>query len=76
MDEFIQSNLAEIEGCQSDIEALNKKANDEILKVEQKYNKLRQPVYTRRNTYINKIPGFWVTVVSLTEYILKVVNQI
>ena len=63
LDEFLQMNLADIEGCQAGIEELNKRANDEILKVEQKYNKLRQPVYARRNTYIDKISGFWATVV-------------
>jgi len=68
MEEFVQANLAYIEDCQTDIDSLNQKANDEILKVEQKYNKLRQPVYGRRNKYIERIPHFWATVVSLTFY--------
>lgn len=33
-----------------------------IFKVEQKYNKLRQPHYKKRSDLISKIPNFWVTV--------------
>ncbi|KAI2651503.1 Protein SET [Labeo rohita] len=37
------------------------KASEEILKVEQKYNKLRQPFFQKRSELIAKIPNFWVT---------------
>ena len=40
---------------------LNEQASEEILKVEQKYNKLRQPFYQKRSALIAKIPNFWVT---------------
>lgn len=43
------------------IDALNEKASDEILKIEQKYNKLRKPFYEKRNEAIKKIPNFWLT---------------
>ena len=36
-------------------------ASEEILKVEQKYNKLRRPFYDKRNTIIQRIPKFWLT---------------
>lgn len=64
MQEFVQANLVYIEDCQSDIDTLNHRANEEILLVELKYNKLRLPVYKRRNTYIERVPNFWATVVS------------
>uniref|UniRef100_A0A2K6QQI5 SET nuclear proto-oncogene n=1 Tax=Rhinopithecus roxellana TaxID=61622 RepID=A0A2K6QQI5_RHIRO len=35
--------------------------DEEILKVEQKYNKLRQPFFQKRSELISKIPNFWVT---------------
>uniref|UniRef100_A0A8C0HD27 Protein SET n=1 Tax=Chelonoidis abingdonii TaxID=106734 RepID=A0A8C0HD27_CHEAB len=35
--------------------------SEEILKVEQKYNKLRQPFFQKRSELIAKIPNFWVT---------------
>jgi len=56
-----QKALEEIDGCQNEIDALNEKASEEILKVEQKYNKLRKPLFEKRNVIIKKIPNFWVT---------------
>ncbi|XP_021567879.1 protein SET-like [Carlito syrichta] len=40
---------------------LNEQANEEIFKVEQKYNKLRKPFFQKRSELIAKIPDFWVT---------------
>lgn len=59
-----QKALEEIDACQNEIDSLNEKASEEILKVEQKYNKLRKPHFQRRNDLIKKIPNFWVTAVS------------
>ena len=53
--------LEQIDACQNDIDALNEKASEEILKVEQKYNKLRKPFFEKRNDIIKRIPNFWVT---------------
>ena len=36
-------------------------ASEEILQVEQKYNKLRRPYYDKRNAIIQRIPKFWLT---------------
>lgn len=60
-----QKALEDIDGCQNEIDALNEKASEEILQVEQKYNKLRKPHYAKRNELIKSIPNFWVTAVSL-----------
>uniref|UniRef100_A0A3B3DX09 SET nuclear proto-oncogene b n=1 Tax=Oryzias melastigma TaxID=30732 RepID=A0A3B3DX09_ORYME len=46
---------------QNEIDRLNEQASEEILKVEQKYNKLRQPFFQKRSELIAKIPNFWVT---------------
>lgn len=43
------------------VRRLNEQASEEILKVEQKYNKLRQPFFQKRSELIAKIPNFWVT---------------
>lgn len=56
-----QKALEDIDSCQNEIDALNEKASEEILKVEQKYNKLRKPFFEKRNEIIKKIPNFWVT---------------
>ena len=63
-----QKALEDIDACQNDIDALNEKASEEILKVEQKYNKLRKPFFEKRNDLIQKIPNFWVTAVSLLRF--------
>ena len=64
-DQETQSVLEEIDSCQNEIDSLNEKASEEILKVEQKYNKLRRPFFDKRNDLIAKIPNFWVTAVSV-----------
>ena len=62
-----QRVLEEIDSCQNEIDSLNEKASEEILRVEQKYNKLRRPFFDKRNQLIQKIPNFWVTAVSITS---------
>lgn len=63
-DPFTQKALEDIDSCQNEIDALNEKASEEILRVEQKYNKLRKPHFHKRNELIQKIQNFWVTAVS------------
>ncbi len=63
-----QRALEEIDACQNDIDALNEKASEEILKVEQKYNQQRKPHFEKRNELIKKIPNFWATAVSFACY--------
>lgn len=60
--------LEQIDACQNEIDALNEKASEEILKVEQKYNKLRKPCYEKRSELVKRIPNFWVTSVSILMY--------
>jgi hypothetical protein len=72
-DSETQKALEDIDACQNDIDALNEKASEEILKVEQKYNKLRRPHLEKRGEVISKIPSFWVNVVSLHAVKMAVV---
>ncbi|XP_028395026.1 protein SET-like [Dendronephthya gigantea] len=53
--------VVEIDSVQNEIDTLNEKASEEILKVEQKFNLLRKPHFERRTDLISKIPHFWVT---------------
>ena len=59
--------VEEIDNVQTEIDTLNEKASEEILKVEQKFNLLRKPHFERRTELISKIPHFWVTAVSLKK---------
>ncbi|KAM5221519.1 protein SET-like [Ctenodactylus gundi] len=49
------------EDIQKEIDKLNEQASEEILKVQQKYNKLRRPFFQKRSELIAKIPNFWLT---------------
>lgn len=59
--------VEEIDSVQNEIDTLNEKASEEILKVEQKFNLLRKPHFEKRTGLISKIPHFWVTAVSLKK---------
>lgn len=61
MSDELTSALECIDGCQNEIDLLNEKASEEILKVEQKYNKMRRPLFEKRTQHIKKIPEFWLT---------------
>ena len=62
-----QQILERIVSIQGDIDALNERASEEILHVEQKYNGLRQPHFERRSELIKELPDFWSTAVSTTS---------
>jgi len=64
-----QKALEDIDACQNEIDVLNEEASEEILKVEQKFNKKRKPYFDKRNELIRKIPNFWVTAVSFEKYV-------
>uniref|UniRef100_A0A0R3S7B7 Protein SET n=1 Tax=Elaeophora elaphi TaxID=1147741 RepID=A0A0R3S7B7_9BILA len=60
-DAATQKILEQIDQVQSEIDSLNERASEEILKVEQKYNSLRKPFFDKRNDLVRDIPNFWVT---------------
>lgn len=62
MDKEAQEAIEEIDRVQCEIDKLNEEASEEILKVEQKFNKFRQPHFKTRSDLISKIPNFWLTV--------------
>ncbi len=59
-----QAQLEKVVSIQHEIDDLNERASEEILHVEQKYNKLRQPHYLKRSDAIASMPDFWHTAVS------------
>lgn len=61
-----QEIIAKIDQVQNHIDTLNEEASEEILKVERKYNRMRRPHFEERTRLIQKIPHFWLTVVSFT----------
>merc|ERR1739838_996719 len=55
-----QDAIEKIDELQNEVDRLNENASEEILKVEQKYVKLRNPVFKQRAGLIDQIPNFWV----------------
>jgi len=54
-----QAAIEQIDQIQQDVDRLNHQASEEILKVEQKFNKLRNPYFQKREVQTEKIPKFW-----------------
>jgi len=75
LDKDTQKILEEIDNCQNEIDALNEKASEEILKVEQKYNKLRKPFFLNRAELIKKIPNFWITAFVNCQQIRNLISS-
>jgi len=67
--------LEEIDKVQNEIDSINEKASEEILKVEQKYNQMRKPHFEKRNNLIKKIPNFWVTAFVNHPQISKILEE-
>lgn len=61
MDPNVTRRLQQVQSIQQRISKLNELASEEILKVEQKFNKLRRPHFEERNELLKDIPNFWVT---------------
>lgn len=40
---------------------VNDEASEKVLQVEQRYNKVRKPIYIKRSDVIAKVPDFWKT---------------
>ncbi|GMT22036.1 hypothetical protein PFISCL1PPCAC_13333 [Pristionchus fissidentatus] len=58
---ILPAELEAVDKIQSELDAINDQAGDEILKIEQKYNNLRSPVYARRTEVIKGVANFWGT---------------
>jgi len=58
-EEALQATIERIDETQSELDSLNEKASEEILQVENKYNKMREPFYKQRSEMIASIKGFW-----------------
>lgn len=54
-------SIEKLQEAQDELEKINEEASDKVLEIEQKYNEVRRPVYTKRNDVIKSIPDFWLT---------------
>ncbi|KAG0556477.1 hypothetical protein KC19_11G056200 [Ceratodon purpureus] len=58
--ELVQA-IEKLQEVQDELERVNEEASDKVLEVEQFYNEIRRPVYSKRNDIIHNIPDFWLT---------------
>lgn len=72
----ITTAIGELESCQTELDKLNEKENEEIVAIEQNFKKLRQHHFNQRNAIIESIPDFWFNVVSFIILKIKINLQI
>ncbi|CAI5464381.1 unnamed protein product [Closterium sp. Yama58-4] len=58
----IDEALKQLTAIQDELDKVNEEASDKVLEVEQKYNKLKRPIYERRQQLISEVNDFWMTV--------------
>ncbi|KAL0421915.1 UNVERIFIED_CONTAM: NAP1-related protein 2 [Sesamum latifolium] len=61
IDRELVLSIEKLQEIQDELEKINEEASEKVLEVEQKYNKIRKPVYDKRNDIIKTIPDFWLT---------------
>ncbi|KAL0357471.1 UNVERIFIED_CONTAM: NAP1-related protein 2 [Sesamum calycinum] len=61
IDKELVLSIEKLQEIQDELEKINEEASEKVLEVEQKYNKIRKPVYDKRNDIIKTIPDFWLT---------------
>jgi len=57
----VENKLTAALSTQEELEKLHQEATNEVLAVEQKYSKLKKPLFEKRDKELKHIPGFWST---------------
>uniref|UniRef100_A0A8R1DTN8 Uncharacterized protein n=1 Tax=Caenorhabditis japonica TaxID=281687 RepID=A0A8R1DTN8_CAEJA len=57
----VKEKLMELDAVQHQLDVMSEKAAEEILKVEQSFNKKRMPIYEKRKKLTTQIANFWQT---------------
>ncbi|XP_071731594.1 NAP1-related protein 2-like [Rutidosis leptorrhynchoides] len=68
-------SVEKLQEIQDELEKINEKASEEVLLVEQKYNKVRKPVYDKRGDLIKSIPDFWLTAFTRHPVLSDLLNE-
>jgi template-activating factor I len=64
-----------LEEVQKSLDAINEKASEEVLQVEQKYNKQRRPLFAKRGEYSEQLPQFWMTALMNHSTFAEIVTE-
>merc|ERR1712212_130760 len=79
-DDHADPESLEVQKYQDQLEELNEKASEEILKVEQKYNKQRKPLFQKRQEAIHKLNkskgvNFWAIAFGNHPFLSPMMNE-
>ena len=74
LDEDAAAALDEAAQLQTELDSLSEKCAEEILQVEQKYNRLRKPFVEIRSEKLRGVPDFWMNAVSNAYACVFVLN--
>lgn len=66
----VKEKLMELDAVQHQLDVMSEKAAEEILKVEQTFNKKRMPIYEKRKKLTTQIDSFW-QVAFLNHHLLS-----
>ncbi|KAK1373388.1 putative nucleosome assembly protein (NAP) [Heracleum sosnowskyi] len=68
-------SIEKLQQIQDELEKINDEQTDKVLELEQQYNKVRKPIYEKRNEVLKGIPDFWLTALvshpGLGDYITE-----
>lgn len=65
LDDDAAAALDEAAQLQTELDTLSEKCAEEILQVEQRFNKLRKPFVELRSEILKRVPEFWMNAVSI-----------
>ncbi|CAJ2646172.1 unnamed protein product [Trifolium pratense] len=68
-------SIEKLEEIQDELKKINEEATDEVLEIKQKYSEVSKPLYDKRNSLINFIPNFWITVFSIHPALNSLLNE-
>lgn len=63
----VVDRVENLDKVQMQLNGINDQASAEIIRIEQKYNEMRKPLFEKRQVFIDGIPNFWLTVVGPSD---------
>ncbi|KAH7405078.1 hypothetical protein KP509_15G055400 [Ceratopteris richardii] len=75
LDTDLVNSVHRLQEVQDELEKVNEEASERVLEVEQKYNEVRRPIYSKRNEIIQGIPDFWLTAFLCHPALCELLND-
>jgi len=75
MDKETQERLYDLDAEQNNVDSLNHKEKQELLKIDQKCSKLMRPYLDKRKEIIKRVPKFWLTTFINPPHMSTVIEE-